>query len=222
MQLLVIGGSGRVGKLVVKEALTRGHSVTALVRNKQSLDQTNRLTIVEGTPMLLRDVEKAFAATATPPEVIIFALASVRETGSPFAKQVSPPRLMADSNANIVAISKQYGNSKIVVCSSVGVGNSWDQMPFLTKALMSHSNMKFSYDDHNLVDSELRKSGINFTLVRPARLVFNEEVKHIRELGEDGRGLGLLAAITSGSVAKFLVDAAEGSRWDGKATVITN
>ena len=34
MKIAVIGGNGKAGKLIVKEALGRGHEVTAIVRNK--------------------------------------------------------------------------------------------------------------------------------------------------------------------------------------------
>jgi putative NADH-flavin reductase len=36
MKIAVIGGNGKAGKLIVKEALNRGHNVTAIVRNKGS------------------------------------------------------------------------------------------------------------------------------------------------------------------------------------------
>lgn len=48
MRFLIIGGSGRTGKLVIEEILERGHQVTALVRNPTSLDKRTGLDIVKG------------------------------------------------------------------------------------------------------------------------------------------------------------------------------
>lgn len=41
MKIAVIGATGRQGKLLVKEALRRGHTVTAIVRNASKLEETN-------------------------------------------------------------------------------------------------------------------------------------------------------------------------------------
>ncbi|KAJ5623855.1 hypothetical protein N7510_000164 [Penicillium lagena] len=38
MRILIIGGSGRTGKLTTEELLHRGHKVTALVRNLSAME----------------------------------------------------------------------------------------------------------------------------------------------------------------------------------------
>ena len=64
MRILIIGGSGRTGKLVIEEALERGdnfdlcmrvevntlsgHTITALVRDPNSLRSKIGLTVVKG------------------------------------------------------------------------------------------------------------------------------------------------------------------------------
>jgi putative NADH-flavin reductase len=52
MRFLIIGGSGRTGKLVISDILKRGHQVTALVRNPTSLRQQPGLDIVKGANFL--------------------------------------------------------------------------------------------------------------------------------------------------------------------------
>ncbi len=41
MKLLVLGASGRTGRLVVEQALAAGHTVTALVRSPEKLTIRN-------------------------------------------------------------------------------------------------------------------------------------------------------------------------------------
>lgn len=51
MHLLVIGGTGRTGKLVVGEALQQDHTVTALVQDESKLETNSPqvgLTVVKG------------------------------------------------------------------------------------------------------------------------------------------------------------------------------
>lgn len=221
-RILMIGGSGRTGKLVIDELLQREHEVTTLVRNSKSVESQVKagLKTVVGTPMDIEDVRRAFASSK--PDVIVVTLSAPRAGDSPFAANISPPRLMADSTANVVAVMKEATNSpKIVIMQAFGVGESWANMHCVLRLLMSKSNMIYQYDDHNLVTKETKASGEDYVFVRPARLT-EGDAQEIKEWVNNGKGVPMMAAITRGSVAKFLVDAAENKTWDNSAPVITN
>src|SRR5882672_7977400 len=51
MKLLIVGATGRTGRLLVEQAITRGHAVTAFVRSPQSLTPLAGLTIAAGNPL---------------------------------------------------------------------------------------------------------------------------------------------------------------------------
>ena len=223
MHFLVIGASGRTGKLVVNEALSRGHILTALVRDLPSLGVQEGLIIVEGSPLHTADVEKAFmACSPAVPDAAIVTLNSVREADSPFAKHISPPRLMADASNVVVAVLSNHGVKRIVTMSTLGVGDSWARLPTLTKAFMHYTNIKPTLDDHNLVDQEMKKSEMEYTLVRPTRLAYDDVVKPMKTCGSDGKGLGLTASTTTGTAARFLVEVAESGDYKGEAIAISN
>ena len=68
----------------------------------------------------------------------------------------------------------------------------------------------------------MRESGLPFVLARPSRLT-EGSVTTIRAWPDDGFGApGWSAAVSRTSVAEWLVDAVEGSDFDGKAPVLTN
>ena len=219
MLVLVIGASGRTGKLVVDELLKRGHTVSALVRKASSLEPRTGLTLIEGTPTNLEDVRRAMQKA--PPAVVMVTLNAPRATDSPFAATASPPRLMADSNANVVTAMKEFNVRKVVIMQAFGIGESWPNMHFLLRLLFKKSNMSYQFDDHNAVDKEVRASKVNFVMVRPSRL---EEgaAKPVKFWPQDGKGVPMMGSITRSSVAVWLVDAAEKEEWDGTAPVITN
>ncbi|KAK7191950.1 hypothetical protein DPSP01_013792 [Paraphaeosphaeria sporulosa] len=219
MQVLVIGGSGRTGKLVINELLERGHKVTALARNPASLEDRLNLQIVQGTPMNKDDVRAVVKVGK--PSVVVVTLSAPRASDSPFAAVASPPRLMADSNANVVAVMKEFNIPKIVIMQAFGVGDSWPNMHCVLRLLMKKSNMIYQYDDHNLVDQEVRASGVNYVLVRPSRLE-EGEARPVKEWPGAGKGVPLMGACTRATAAKFLVDAAESTTWDNTAPVITS
>lgn len=172
-----------------------------------------------GTPTKFEDVQAAFQAKI--PDVVIVTLNAPRASDSPFAAPASPPRLMADCNANVVKAMKQFGVSKTVILQAFGVGASWDNMHCVLRLLMSKSNMCYQYDDHNLTDREVRDSGVDFVMVRPSRLV-ETDLTEAKFWPDDGKGVGLMASTSRISVARWLVDAAETTEWDNTAPVITN
>ena len=52
MKLYVIGATGRTGREIVRQALARGHHVTAFVRSPEGIGLSNeRLTILKGNAM---------------------------------------------------------------------------------------------------------------------------------------------------------------------------
>ncbi|MCJ1334642.1 hypothetical protein MMC10_011354 [Thelotrema lepadinum] len=222
MRVLVIGASGRTGKLVVDELLSRGHKVNALVRKTSSLEPRSGLTLIEGTPTAIDDVRKAMRTTPEDrPSVVIVTMSAPRATDSPFAATISPPRLMADSNANVVTAMIESKVQKVVIMQAFGVGDSWPNMHFLLRLLMKKSNMSYQFDDHNSVDKEVRASKVNFVMVRPSRLE-EGDAKPVKLWPENGKGVPMMGSITRSSVALWLVDAAEKDNWDGTAPVITN
>lgn len=226
MQLLIIGASGRVGSLVVKEALGRSHTVTVLVRDTTSFDPQPGLTVVRGTPLSLPDIESAFRATSSPPTGVIVTLSSLRTSDSPFATCVSPPTLMADSTANIVAAMHQFKCERLVSLSAYGVGTSNKRVFLPLRMMMNHTNLKVAYKDHEMVESfmmtEGKKGGIRWTGVKPGMLTEGEK-KAVKAFGERGEGAGVFSSISKSSVASWLVDCVEGGdNWIGKTPVIAN
>jgi hypothetical protein len=153
--------------------------------------------------------------------VVIVTLSAPRASDSPFAEVVAPPRLMADSNANVVAAMKEFGVPKVVILQAFGVGDSWPNMHCVLRLLMGKSNMSYQYDDHNAVDKEVRTSDVGFVLVRPVRLV-EGEAREVKVWPNAGKGVPLMASITRQSVANWLVKAAESSEWDNSSPVIAN
>ena len=55
MKLLILGATGRTGRLVTENALSRGHHVTAFVRTP-SPQTTQRLAITVGDPRRVDDL----------------------------------------------------------------------------------------------------------------------------------------------------------------------
>ncbi|KAF4826783.1 hypotheticall protein [Colletotrichum tropicale] len=178
MHVLLLGATGRTGKHVVSELLSQGHTALALVRSPGGLPDSPGLTVVTGSPLSKPDISSALLATPLlTPSAAIITLNTARESDSPFARQLSPPRFLASSCTNACEILHQAGIRRIVVMSTAGVGDAWSKIPWLSKAFMSWTNIKFALEDHRLVDKEIRSIGMGWTLVRAIRLEFDDPKK---------------------------------------------
>ncbi len=183
-------------------------------------DQVEHELTFVGSPLRKSDIDEAFNATQVdPPTSMIIALNATRTSDNPWAAVVAPPRLMADSHVNAVAVMKEHGIRKIVTMAALGVGDSWPNLIFIMRWVVKRSNMLYSFEDHNLVDQEMKKSGMDYVIARPTRLT-DGEAKPVKSFGNSGQGVGM--SISRKSVAVFLVDAVEKSTWDRNTPVIAN
>jgi len=220
MHFLLLGATGRTGKHVVSELLSQGHTAVALVRTPDSLSPRPGLTVVTGSPLSKPDIKGALsAAPSLTPSAAIVTLNAVRKSDSPFAPQLSPPRFLADSVANVCAVLDDAGIRRVVVMSTVGVGDSWAPLPWLSKAFLGWTNVKFALEDHGLVDKEIRSTKMDWTLVRAVRLEFDDIKKQkptgadtkavdVQTLGSEGVGMRMTDSVSVASAARFLVKVA--------------
>ncbi|KAK5059786.1 hypothetical protein LTR84_009669 [Exophiala bonariae] len=234
MHFLLLGASGRTGKQVVSELLSQGHTAVALVRTASSLTPRAGLTIVTGSPLSKDDIRKAVTATAAPvrPSAAIITLNTVRESDSPFSKQLGPPRFLADSCANACAVLEEAGVRRIVVLSTAGVGDSWRELPWLSRMFMSLTNIKYALEDHGLVDTEIRRTNMDWTLVRAVKLEYDDTkdssktkaktVTEVKTLGSNGAGMSVTSSVHIANVAKFLVKVATENGFVKEAVVISD
>lgn len=217
--ILLLGASGRTGKLVLAEALRRGRTVVALVRNQNSLEVQPELTIVEGTPLRPADLERAFDAAFI--TAIVSTLGQTRKSGSPWAQPTSPRLFMAEAIKNAISVAKRRSLApKLVVMSLFGVGDSFKNNNFLMRWVFNNSAMDKTIEDGNAVDEAVKSSGLTYVLVRSTALM-GEAATPIRDLGDSGEQAGFMPSISPVTVASFLLDAIPSDQWDGRTPVIS-
>lgn len=213
--LFLLGGSGRVGGHVIDYALTAGHTATALVRDPGKVAARSGLTLIEGTPLDAEAVSDAMNGA----DAVIGTLNSVRSPDTPFGKPVSPPRLMADSIANATAAMAKHGIRRIVVVSAFGVGDSLPKEPLITRLMIRHTNLGYTYADHNLLDQELRLTDADWTLLRPVALNDKPATGKLLITHVAGRKPKLF--IAREDVAHFAVDISQSGAYIRQAPIIS-
>ena len=193
MNLLILGGTGRTGRLVVEQALAAGHDVTALVRSPEKLAvPSSRLRVVVGRATDAADVARAMAGV----DAVIGTLGG---GGS----------VILDSTRAIVDAARRTGVTRVVLMSS-----------FLAEAdrfaaparLLIELTRGTTIDDKLAGEKLLRQSDLDWTIAYPSRLTDGPATGSVRVQAE-GAKRRITESISREDVARWLIEAAT----DGEA-----
>ena len=157
MQLAIFGATGGTGRQLVEQALAAGHAVTALVRDPTKLTLQNpNLKVIEGNVLQPADVAKAIAGAAA---VVV----SLGNTSN------NPDLSVSNGTQQIVQAMQTQGVRRLIVVSSLGVGDSKNQVPLLFKLIM-WTFLRKAIRDKEEQEKIVRASGLDWTIVRPGGL----------------------------------------------------
>ena len=188
MKLLVIGATGRTGREVVQQALTRGHHVTAFVRSPESVGaKSEHLTVVKGDAT---DAEQLFSAMQNHDAVI--------STLGP-RKVFKPGSLLHDSALATTRAMKRAGIKRLVVLSAAA---HFPGIPNRIASFIMRNHMRDSLAMEGIVQS----NGLDWTIARPPRLTQGDSTTY-RSREDAAPRMGF--TLDRKAVAAFMLDAIE-------------
>lgn len=167
MNIALFGATGGTGQQIAVQAMAAGHSVQALVRDPSRLPlQDPRLTVITGDVL---DAD-AVARTLDAAGVVIVTLGNTAN---------NPDWIVSNGTQVIIDAMKQRHIRRLIVISSIGVGDSKDQVPFAFKMLMK-TVIKKPMEDKECQEQIVRASGLDWTIVRPGGLTNGERTGRYR------------------------------------------
>lgn len=158
MKVLIIGATGSTGRILLEKALEQGHEVTALARNPSAVAPREYRPRVLGGYVL--DPEAVEAAVAGQ-DAVLSALGT---------RSTKPTTLFSASTANLVGAMKKHGVRRLVCLTGVGAGDSKGHVGFLYDRVFLPLVLRNPYEDKDRQEEILRGSGLEWVIVRPARL----------------------------------------------------
>ncbi|HEX2630919.1 MAG TPA: NAD(P)H-binding protein [Chitinophagaceae bacterium] len=216
MKILLLGATGRTGKWILEEAIGRGHSVHALVRNPAKVKFSNgRLTLFEGTPADSAALEKAMQGC----DAIISAINISRANDFPWSPLRTPKDFLSASMKNIIALAQRHFINRIIITSAWGVAETKSDIPGWFRWFIEHSNIRYPYNDHAVQEALLKASTLDWTCVRPVGLTNSKKDKTITVTLDKTPKPTLL--IPRRMVAKFMMDALEKNLYVKQLPVIS-
>jgi putative NADH-flavin reductase len=199
MKLLVLGATGGIGVEIVRQAVERGHSVTALVRNADALRSfTDRISIRAGN---LLDVS-ALASSIAGHDAVLSAFGPRQ----PMAK--TDAHLLRDFGSALVAAATQAKVPRVLIVSTAFL---FRDAVFPPAHLVGRLFFPGVVADATDMEEIVSRSGLDWTLVRPPQL--NDKPRTGRYRVREGHLPAFGFSIGRADVADFMLDTAERRRF---------
>ncbi|MEM8730761.1 MAG: NAD(P)-binding oxidoreductase [Pseudomonadota bacterium] len=154
--VLVVGATGTIGRLTVAALLAEGHRVTAFARRPERLQMSDpNLRYAAGDATSLSDVRAAVSGHDT----VIVALGAGASRSS---------RIRSQGTLTVIRAMQETGVSRLICQSTLGAHESWSNLNFFWKRIMFGALLKPVFKDHELQESLVQASGLDWTIVRPS------------------------------------------------------
>ncbi|OAZ46552.1 NAD(P)-dependent oxidoreductase [Paenibacillus polymyxa] len=161
MNLLLLGATGRVGRFILYYALTDGHTITALVRSPDKLEDFasqcgTQLQIVQGDAINAKDIAQALKGG---PSVVISALNTDGTT------------TLSVSTGLLIRLMQEQSIHRLITVGTAGILQSRTE-PSLYRYESSDTRRRSTRaaEEHRRVYELLRESALDWTIVCPTYL----------------------------------------------------
>ncbi|OWA35168.1 hypothetical protein B9G55_10855 [Saccharibacillus sp. O16] len=155
MRILILGATGRVGRVMTELALRDGHEVTVLVRDADKVEKHDRLNIIEGDACREADIERAMTGC----EAVISALNTDGTT------------TLSDSIPLIIIQMQRVGIRRIVTIGTAGILQSREEPQRLRyESNESRRRSTRAAEEHRRVYERLSATDLEWTIVCPTYL----------------------------------------------------
>ena len=194
MNVTVLGATGRTGRPLVTELLTRGHRVTVLVRDPATYPTPDGVTVVAGHS---RDTA-ALAAAVTGADAVISAL-------GPVAKDAT---LHRDTAQSLIPVMTEHGVMRFVGVSGAGIDVPGDHKSLSARAIswairtFGGEVARDKLEEYSLYAA----SDLDWTLVRPPRLTDGPRTGSV---AHDAHQSQRATTLSRADLAVFLIDVLE-------------
>ncbi|NJN39052.1 MAG: SDR family oxidoreductase [Acaryochloridaceae cyanobacterium CSU_3_4] len=156
---LLIFGSGSIGRQLVEQALEQGYTVTAFARDPAKLDlQHTHLQVTQGDVMDLASVERAVQGQ----DAVLCVL------GSAGKRQGT---IRSEGTRQIIQAMEKAGIQRFICQTTLGAGDSWENLNFFWKYIMFGILLHEVFADHETQERYVMQSHLDWTIVRPGAFV---------------------------------------------------
>jgi putative NADH-flavin reductase len=210
VRIAVFGATGATGRELVSQALARGHEVTAVARRPEAVSaRHHNLGVVR--------------ADVLEPDTLVEAVdgqdAVVSALGIGYRRHATT--VYSDGTAHVLAAMEAAGVKRVTCVSTTSLGPPpfrSDPLSWLVARGLLHPMLRRPYADMRLMEERVRASGLEWTLVRAARLTNRRPTGRYR-LAVDATLPGAWS-VARADLARYLLDSLDDPRTHGSVVEI--
>ena len=196
MKITIIGASAGIGLETVKRGLNRNHSITTLSRSEIDIEEKKSLNMILGDATNKADLLMAIQNA----EALIITLGT--------RKNMKTTTLFSDFANLLVEI---HNENKIVIpvvfVTGFGAGESRKYVSWFVKMFLKYILVDV-YSDKTKMEEIITNSDMNWTVVRPGRLLDKELTEKYRTENTLFKGIKI-GGVNRSDVADFLIKQVE-------------
>ena len=210
MKLLIIGGTGKTGRELIKQGLLEGHEITAIARNPEKLKFDNpNFRVVKGDVLNPDSLENPFRGQ----DAVVSALGHKRF----FIKTT----ILSRGTKNIINAMNNNGIKRFICITSLGINDSRFKLGLYYTLFTIPVILFFYFLDKSKQEKLIMKSNLDWTIVRPGQLTNGKKRTNYKHDIKAGNYI-LTKMISRASVAHFILKQLESDLYLYKAVGVTN
>jgi len=196
MNITIIGASAGIGLEAVKRGLNRKHTITTLSRSEIKLDENVSLKMIMGDATNKADLLKSIQHT----DAIIVTLGTRKDKKTTSLFSVFAKLILEINSENKIDVP-------FIFVTGFGAGKSKNYVSWIIKIFLNYL-LKDVYADKTIMEEMITQSDMNWTLVRPGRLLDKGLTEKYRIENTLFKGINI-GGINRADVADFLIKQAE-------------
>lgn len=204
-KIIFFGATGSVGRHLVSQATEKGHEVTAFSRSGNAFTSNANMNLITGDVFNLSDVSGAIAGH----DAVLCALGDDRVG-----------KVRATGTRNIIEAMKTNGVSRIICQTTLGCGESWNNLNFFWKNIMFGWFLKRAFLDHEEQEKYIFDSNLEWTIIRPGAFTNGPLTKNFKcNFAMNQKDLKL--KISRADLAWFMLEQISGNKFLKKTVSIS-
>jgi putative NADH-flavin reductase len=223
MRILILGGTGAVGVLLIREALAHGHIVVVFARSPEKLpaDITNDRTVVVIKGQLSDSDELSKSMEGV--DVVISALGPAVSKG-PFHAIGTP---LAKAYQHIIEVMHSHNVRRLIALGTTSIKDPNDKFNYQFWTLINGVALfaRTAYKDVVAIGDTIREEGekLDWMIVRVPILTNQQKTEFVAGYVGDGK---TTAGLSRSALAVFMIKEAETppdrSEWTRKAPLLSS
>jgi putative NADH-flavin reductase len=214
VKVLIIGATGKIGRLTVSESLGLGHHVTAFGRAVDRIKPVAQLTVFRGDVLNADDVNRSVPGH----DVVILTFGAI-----PNVKTLLFGTDLCDvGTRNVIAAMEQWGVRRLVAMTSIGAGDSAGHGSWAFRNIVKPVLLGRIMKDRTNQETRVRASRVSeWVIVRPSELTDgpqNERLQHFTSFDGEREP----SNISRSSVAAFLANVIVDKTYDHGSVLISS